>query len=192
MSAPGGVFLDKDGTLVRDVAYNADPRAIELMPGALSALAALRGAGYRLAVVTNQSGVARGFFDEAALAAVEERVRALLAEGGVELDAFLYCPHHPDGTVAEYARECDCRKPRPGLVRRAAGALDVDVAASWVVGDILNDVEAGSRAGCRTVLVDVGNETEWVRGPHRQPDVVVPDLAAAARAILGSHARQAA
>ncbi|HSH21275.1 MAG TPA: HAD family hydrolase [Candidatus Caenarcaniphilales bacterium] len=178
------VFLDKDGTLVRDLPYNVDPARIELVPGALAALATLQAAGYRLAVVTNQSGVARGFFDESALGAVEERLRQLLAEGGVVLDAFLHCPHHPDGTVADFAVECGCRKPRPGLVRRAAGILGVEPAASWFVGDILNDVEAGSRAGCRTVLVDVGSETEWQDGPHRRPDVVVPDLPAAARAIL--------
>src|SRR3954470_4364570 len=114
------VFLDKDGTLIEDVPYNVDPARIRLMPGAAGGLRALDAAGYRLIVVSNQSGVARGYFEEAALAAVEARLRELLAEAGVPLAGFYYCPHHPEGSVAAYAVECSCRKPQPGLLVRAA------------------------------------------------------------------------
>jgi HAD superfamily hydrolase (TIGR01662 family) len=152
------VFLDKDGTLVVDVPYNVDPELIRLAPGAMEGLLALHAAGYALIVVSNQSGVARGLFAEEAL-----------------------------GTVADYAVRCDCRKPEPGLVTRAAADHGVDLARSWLVGDILNDVEAGRRTGCRTVLIDNGNETEWRLSPDREPHHVAADLAEAAR-IITQHA----
>jgi len=178
------VFLDKDGTLVEDVPYNVDPSRMRLATGAIEGLMTLHAAGYLLVVVSNQSGVARGYFPEAALRGVERWLRELLAQAGVPLAGFYYCPHHPKGSVAAFARACDCRKPGTGLLRRAAADLRLDLRRSWMVGDILDDVQAGKVAGCRTVLVDTGNETEWVRSPDRTPDVVVPDFAAAARAIL--------
>lgn len=178
------VFLDKDGTLIEDVPYNVDPALIRLMPGVGEALRTLQEAGFTLVVVTNQSGVARGLFPESALGGVEARLRELLAEDGVTLAGFYACPHHPEGTVAGYAQDCDCRKPGPGLLRRAAGELDLDLDASWMVGDILNDVEAGRRAGCRAVLLDNGGETEWVPGPYRVPHHTVRSWPEVAAAIL--------
>lgn len=178
------IFLDKDGTLIHDVPYNIDPARIELMPGAVQGLKMLQGAGYRLIVVSNQSGVARGYFAEAALMPVEERLRDLLARGGVLLDGLYYCPHHPQGRVAEYAIHCACRKPAPGLLLQAAQEHDLTLHSSWMIGDILDDVEAGRRAGCQTILIDNGNETEWELSPQRRPDHIVGDLVAAAQAIL--------
>jgi len=180
------VFLDKDGTLIDDVPYNVDPAKVRLAAGAAEGLARLHAAGYALVVVTNQSGVARGVFPESALAAVESRLRRMVRDAGAELTGFAYCPHHPEGTVPQYARVCECRKPAPGMILRAAGECGVDLARSWMVGDILNDVEAGRRAGCRTVLIDNGNETEWDRTPGREPDYVVADLAEAARRIIAA------
>lgn len=168
--------MDKDGTLIQDVAYNVDPARIRLLPGALEGLRRLHRAGYLLIVVTNQSGVARGLFSEAALGGVAQRLRQLLAPAGVPLAGFYYCPHHPDGSVLEYAVECACRKPEPGLVTRAAREHGLDLARCWLIGDILDDVEAGNRAGCRTILLDNGGETEWVPGPHRLPHHVAADL----------------
>jgi len=180
------VFLDKDGTLVEDVPYNADPARVTLAAGAADGLPVLAAAGFRLAVVSNQSGVARGYFPESALAGVEARLRGLLGDIGVSLAGFYFCPHHPKGTVAGYAVACDCRKPAPGLILAAARTLGTDPRECWMVGDILDDVEAGGRAGCRTVLLDNGNETEWAPGPHREPHFVVKDLAEAARVILAN------
>jgi D,D-heptose 1,7-bisphosphate phosphatase len=177
------VFLDKDGTLVEDVPYNVDPELLQLTRGAVEGLHVLYTAGYRLIVITNQSGVARGYFPESALVTVEERVRQLLAEVGVQLAGFYYCPHHPDGVVPNYALACSCRKPEPGLLIRAADNYGIDLAQSWFIGDILNDVEAGCRAGCRTILIDNGNETEWQVSAQRLPDYVVADLAQAAQVI---------
>jgi D-glycero-D-manno-heptose 1,7-bisphosphate phosphatase len=180
------VFLDKDGTLIEDVPYNVDPARIRLTPGAGPALRKLHEAGYKLVVVSNQSGVARGLFPEQALQAVEECLTALLAESGVRLEGFYYCPHHPEGVVREYAVACSCRKPAPGLIVRAASEHQIDTERSWLIGDILNDVEAGHRAGCRTVLLDNGNETEWELSRERLPDCIVDNLAAAAERIVCS------
>jgi D,D-heptose 1,7-bisphosphate phosphatase len=179
------VFLDKDGTLVPDIPYNSVPDRIRLEDGAAAALTRLRQAGFKLVLVSNQSGVARGLFPIEALQGVTARIQALLAAAGVPaLDGIFYCPHHPEGNVPEYATVCDCRKPEPGLFLQAARLLDIDLSRSWMVGDILNDVEAGHRAGCRSVLIDNGNETEWVRSPAREPDALVANLREAADAIL--------
>ena len=189
------VFLDKDGTLVEDVPYNVDPDLVRLSPGALEGLVQFQTLGYALVVVSNQSGVARGLFPEAALGPVWTRLRALLARGGVTLDAICYCPHHPAGSVAPHARACGCRKPAPGMIERAAAEHGLDLARSWLVGDILDDVEAGRRAGVRTVLIDPGGETEWALSPARLPHHLAPDLAAAARIVeavdAGAPARSA-
>ena len=177
------VFLDKDGTLVENVPYNVDPTRIRLAPGAADALRTLASAGYLIVVVSNQSGVARGLFDVSRLAEVERTLDDLLSREGISLDGFYFCPHLPGGSVAPYAIACECRKPAPGMLFRAAEELGIDLDRSWMVGDILDDVEAGRAAGCRTVFVDVGNETEWVRSPARVPDHVALDLAVAVEAI---------
>jgi histidinol-phosphate phosphatase family protein len=170
------VFLDKDGTLVENVPYNVDPALVRLVPGAGAALRMLREAGFRLFVVSNQSGVARGYFPIDALDAVERRVRELLAEEGVAIEAFRWCPHHAEGTVAEYAIACECRKPRPGMLLDLAREHALDLAASWMIGDSEADDAAGHAAGCRTALVgDCGAPA----------DVHAADLFIAAKAIVG-------
>ena len=183
-SRPNIVFLDKDGTLITNVPYSVNCDLITLAPGAEEALDMFARAEMDIAVVSNQPGVVFVRFTEDALDAVRDRLAELVAPSGVRLRAFYYCPHHPNGTVPRYAVECECRKPRPGLLLRAQADLGVDLRRSWMVGDILDDVESGRRAGCRTVLVDNGGETEWAQGPLRHPDVVVNDLLGAARAII--------
>jgi histidinol-phosphate phosphatase family protein len=180
------VFLDKDGTLVEDVPYNVDPNLIRLTDGAMDGLRLLHAAGYLLIVVSNQSGVARGLFVEEALRTVEGRLRALLSAGGVPLAGFYCCPHHPDGMIDRYAVDCGYRKPSPGLLQHAAREHRIDLTRSWMIGDILHDVEAGKRAGCRTVLLDVGHETEWDQTPARTPDLVASGLLDAARLVVGA------
>lgn len=181
------VFIDKDGTLIRNVPYNADPELIILEPGAADALHLLRSHGYALVVVSNQSGIAHGYFKDSAMEAVKDRIATLLRWHGVQLDGFFYCPHHPNGSVKEYAVECLCRKPRPGMLLQAAGVLNIDLQQSWMIGDILHDVEAGNRAGCRTVLLDNGNETEWMINSYRQPSYITGDLLAAAQLIISNN-----
>jgi histidinol-phosphate phosphatase family protein len=186
MGSRPAVFLDKDGTLVHDVPFNVDPERVRLREGAGPALARLARAGFALVLVTNQSGIALGRFGATALAPVWRRIDRLLAPYAVRLDAVYHCPHHPQGVVAEYTRACTCRKPQPGMLLGAARALGLDLGRSWMVGDILDDVEAGRRAGCRTVLLDVGSETEWRRGPLRTPDIVCVTLLETAEAVLAA------
>lgn len=178
------VFLDKDGTLVEDVPYNADPRLLKWYPGVFEGLARLQAHGYRLVVITNQPGVALGRFREEAVGILEAEMRSRMQKSGVLLDGFYYCPHHPEGTVLEYRAVCRCRKPAGGLLERAARALSIDLRQSWMVGDILNDVEAGRRAGCRTILVNTGGETEWWLTQGRRPHFVTSSVQAAAECIL--------
>lgn len=183
MNRNRAAFLDKDGTLIENVPYNVAPDLIRLTPGAAEGLTLLHERGYRLIVVSNQPGVALGYFPESALEDVEDRLREILSEIGIPLEAFVYCPHHPGGIVAPYARACDCRKPAPGMIAGYASAHGIDLARSWLLGDILDDVEAGHRAGCRSVLIDNGNETEWVLTPEREPFFIAADLLQAARVI---------
>jgi D-glycero-D-manno-heptose 1,7-bisphosphate phosphatase len=181
------VFLDKDGTLVEDRPYNVAPEKIRFVPGAARALKLLGLAGFRLVVVSNQPGVAHGFFPEDALGPVEMRLREFFNDAGAELSGFYFCPHHPSGIVAPYRAFCGCRKPREGMLVNAAGDLNIALDRSWMVGDILDDVEAGRRAGCRTVLVNNGYETEWkLSTPLRRPSFTARSLAEAANHILTS------
>lgn len=174
------IFLDKDGTLVDDLPYNVEQSRITLCAGVGSGLRLLARLDYKLFVVTNQDGVAHGYFGEADVEGVAHRLTELLFRERLNLEGFYYCPHHPDGSVAPYARDCNCRKPRPGMLLQAAHDHGIDLRASWMIGDILHDVEAGNRAGCRTLLIDNGNETEWRLGPRRIPTRMAPDLYAAA------------
>jgi D-glycero-D-manno-heptose 1,7-bisphosphate phosphatase len=175
------VFIDKDGTLVHDVPYNADPALTRFTPHAMKALHLLHERGFALVVVTNQPGLATGRFGLDAFVALREDIeRRVLAEAGVPLTGFYFCPHAPG---ADGEPQCACRKPEPGLIVRAAQEHGLDLTRSWMVGDILNDIEAGRRAGCRTVLLDVGNETEWKMSPLRRPHARCVHLLDAARYI---------
>ncbi|MCK9512321.1 MAG: HAD family hydrolase [Pigmentiphaga sp.] len=183
MALSPAVFLDKDGTLLEDVPYNVDPGDMRWAAGAKRGVQALAARGWPLVVVSNQPGVALGRFEPQALGGVAQRLSQLFREAGARLSGFYWCPHHPAGAVDPYAGPCDCRKPAPGLLLRAATDLGIRLSDSWMVGDILDDVEAGRRAGCRTILLDVGNETEWRTGPLCTPHFLAPDLAEASRMI---------
>jgi len=186
------IFLDKDGTLLDDVPFNVDPRRMRFADSAPQALARFAALGVPLIVVSNQAGVALGRFDAARLHAVRRRLAEMFASCGASLADAYFCPHHPQGSVAAYACACDCRKPSPGLLQRAAREHALDLRRSWMIGDILDDVEAGRRAGCRSVLVCNGNETEWRDGPLRRPDHLVRNLAEAAGLIEAAHLRDRA
>lgn len=174
------VFLDKDGTLVEDVPYNVDPAQLRFTRGALVALRRLQARGHALFIVTNQPGLALDRFDAPAWQQLEAALHTRLREAGIRLGGVYHCPHAPGAG-------CDCRKPGAGLLRQAAQDHDIDLAASWMVGDILDDIEAGHRAGCRSILLDVGHETLWQPGPYREPVARVKDLLAAAHFIETHH-----
>lgn len=149
-------FLDRDGTINREVDYLAHPDDLELLPGAADAVARLNRAGLQVIVVTNQSGVARGKLDEEMLSRIHARLDELLVESGAHVDAYYACPHHPEHGGPRYRRACDCRKPLPGMLLAAAADHELDLAGSWMVGDSLRDVEAGLAAGTRAILVATG------------------------------------
>lgn len=180
------VFLDKDGTLIVDVAYNVNPKKVTLSKDSLSGLKRLQQCGYLLVIVSNQSGIAHGYFDKDELLAIEHKIKMMLYAHEIILSGFYYCPHHPDGKIKPYAIVCDCRKPKPGLLLNAARDLNIDLQASWMIGDILNDVEAGNRAGCRTILIDNGNETEWIFNQIRQPTATTKNINKAADYIIST------
>jgi D-glycero-D-manno-heptose 1,7-bisphosphate phosphatase len=163
------LFLDRDGTLVHPRHYPRRPEELTIFEGVPALLRRFQQRGWLVVVITNQSGVARGYLTEDDLSLMHASLAADLAQQGVRLDGLYHCPHHPEGVVRPFAVECECRKPRPGMLLRAARELRVDLGCSWFVGDILDDVEAGRLAGCRTALVDLGTEsapTSPLRTPH--------------------------
>jgi D,D-heptose 1,7-bisphosphate phosphatase len=179
------VFLDKDGTVIKDVPYNVNPGLITLLPGTVEGLQQLQANGYLLILVTNQAGVARGYFTEDQLPVVEHKLQQLLGERQVQLNGFYYCPNHPEGTVEPYKVACNFRKPMPGMLLKAAEEHQIDLESSWMIGDILHDVEAGNRAGCRTILINNGGETEWLKNnEYREPEYICADIQEAANYIL--------
>jgi histidinol-phosphate phosphatase family protein len=190
--APGrcAVFIDQDDTLTVAAAPGLDPSALRFTSHAMAALRCLDRAGYALVVVTQEPGLAAGRFTRSELARVQRAlVTRVWEDAGVELAGFYTCPH---AAAARPASACLCRKPAPGMLRQAALSHHLDLKRSWMVGDTLDDVEAGRRAGCRTVLIEAGTETQWRRSPLREPDLRALDLLEAARLILRSDAALAA
>jgi D-glycero-D-manno-heptose 1,7-bisphosphate phosphatase len=180
------VFLDRDGTMIEDVGYLDAIARVAFYPWTIDSIRALNRAGLAVVVVTNQSGIARGILDEALVEATHRHLSARLEAGAARVDAYYYCPHHPRGTVAAFARECDCRKPARGLIERAAADLGLDPARSFVVGDKWIDVQLGRAVGARAILVRTGGGAAEERRPPAgvAADAIVDNLAAAASWIL--------
>lgn len=150
------VFFDRDGTLNEELGYLGDPARVRLLAGAPEAVAAARNAGFTTVIITNQSGIARGLLTEEQVHAVNDRVVAMLKLYGAVVDAVYYCPHHPEGPVEAFKGECDCRKPAPGLLQRAANEFGLDLAQSFVIGDKASDVGLAAAVGAQGVLVRTG------------------------------------
>ena len=173
------VFLDRDGTIIEDVGFLHTPLELRLLPGAARAITVLREVGFLVVIVSNQSGIARGYLTEEGLGEIHSALRDELRAHGTDVDAIYYCPHLPDGTVGEYARECECRKPSPGMLLRAARELSIDLSSSFAVGDSERDVLAGRNAGCCTILL--GGES----AEETAADALAPNLLVAASMIMG-------
>jgi D-glycero-D-manno-heptose 1,7-bisphosphate phosphatase len=185
------IFLDRDGVLIEDVHLLINSEDIRVLEGVPQALRSLKEAGFKLIVISNQTVVSRGLVTEQEVRAIHAEMERLLEQGGgPHLDGFYFCPHHPNATLPAYRTACECRKPRPGLLLRAACEHNLNLRASFVVGDRITDIIAGARAGCRTVLVQTGKhqappiETVEPLDESVQPDHVCADLKAAAEWIL--------
>jgi len=181
-----GVFLDRDGTLLEEAGYLDRLERLVFFPYAIDAVRLLNRAGFPVVVVTNQAGIARGIFKESFVAAAHRHISDRLAAAGARVDAFYYCPHHPEAVVEEFRQVCDCRKPQPGMLTRAAADLDLALDRSFVVGDRWHDLEAGQRVGARTLLVRTGYGRTEEAAPmaHVQPSAIVDNVIDAVSWIL--------
>lgn len=181
------VFLDRDGTINEEVGYLSQPEQLRLIDGAAEAIKRLNQAGCKVIVVTNQAGIARGYFSETALRQIHLELEKRLRAHGAHFDGIYYCPHHPTAGIGVYKKVCDCRKPKPGLLERAARELQVNLRRSFVVGDKRSDLEAGHAVGCRKILVRTGygieSEKEFF-GSTWQPELIADNLPAAVQWIL--------
>ena len=182
------VFLDRDGTINVEAGYITDLANLRLMPGAAAAIKRLNDMGVPAILATNQSGPARGYYDEAWVLTLNGRVAELLEAEGARLDDQFYCPHLPDGTVPAYTQACRCRKPEPGMLEDAAAKHGLDLAASYMIGDKSTDVEVGQRAGCKTVLLRSGFGERVLSGEYQwpvEPDFVADTLVEAIDWVVG-------
>ena len=176
------VFLDRDGTINVEKDYLYQIQDFEFIPGAVDAIRVLNDAGYFVVVVTNQSGVARGYYTEEDVELLHRHIDAELEKTGARVDAWLYCPHHPDGR-GSYSLPCDCRKPLPGMLKEAARRYDIDLESSVMVGDKVADIGAGISAGCRTILVRTGYGADHENLVSSYTEVY-DDLLAAAKTLI--------
>jgi len=170
------IFLDRDDTLIDDPGYISHPDQVRLLEGVPEALNGFHKMGYKLVVVTNQSGIARGIFTEDTLKTIHARFEELLAEKSSYVDRIYYCPYHVHGVVDEYCEPSDNRKPNPGMLLQAAKEMDIDPSVSWCIGNSLSDVEAGQRAGCHTILIDQMSPTGRAQPGQVRPDHVAVNL----------------
>jgi D-glycero-D-manno-heptose 1,7-bisphosphate phosphatase len=164
------IFFDRDDTLIEDPGYINSPEQVKLLSGVPRALIELKALGYKLVVVTNQSAVARGIVTEKVLGDIHKRLEKLLAEKNAFLDGIYYCPYHPEGVVKRYRQESDLRKPNPGMLLKAAEEMDLDLDESWCVGNSASDIEAGLRAGCKTILIDIPSRQLQLKPGEPRPD----------------------
>jgi D,D-heptose 1,7-bisphosphate phosphatase len=184
------IFLDRDDTLIEDPGYISDPDQVRLLETVPEALNGFRKMGYKLVVVTNQSGIARGILTEETLKAIHARFKELLAEKNAYVDRIYYCPYHVDGAVDKYRKPSDNRKPNPGMLLEAARDMDIDLSASWCVGNGLSDVEAGQRAGCHTILIDQMSPTGKAKPGQIRPDYIAVNLREALNIVKQFEAAQ--
>jgi len=180
------VFLDRDGTLVEEAGYLDRLERLVFFPYSVDAVRLLNRTGLAVVIVTNQAGIARGIFKETFVAEAHRHISERLAAGGARVDAFYYCPHHPEAVIERYRQTCDCRKPQPGLLKRAAADLDLALDQSFVIGDRWHDLEAGQRVGARGVLVRTGygKTEEAAAQPGVVPAAIVNNVMEAVSWIL--------
>lgn len=178
------IFLDRDGTIIEDQGYISSPEQIKFLPGSVEAIKMLKDAGYKIIIISNQSGVARGLLTEDMLQTIDKIIHRTILNGGGNIDGSYYCPHHPEHGVYPYKQACECRKPHIGLIKRATREHDIDLNGSFMVGDHSNDVETAKRAGIPGIFVMTGHGKEEKDNLKSQPAHFAPDLLSAAKWIL--------
>jgi D,D-heptose 1,7-bisphosphate phosphatase len=176
--------IDKDGSLIPRIPLKAKHESISIEKGMTEGLKMLRKEHFLLIIISNQPGIALGHYKEGEMVQVQNKILQLLKPHHISINGFYYCPHHPQGTVKDYSVNCFCRKPQPGLILRAAKDFNIDLGKSWMIGDTLEVMEAGKRAGCQTMLVNNGHETKWDMNDYSMPDQEVNNFRDAALLII--------
>lgn len=182
------VFLDRDGTINEEVGYLDREEKLKILPAAFEAVRLVNQNGFKVVVVSNQSGIARGLFTEDFVRTINNRIAAAMVENGAVIDRFYYCPHHPSEGLDPYRKICNCRKPEPGLLLQAAADLNLDLSGSYMIGDHLRDIETARRAGAKGILVMTGHGPDQLQSAEitsaNRPDDIAPDILEAVRWIL--------
>ncbi len=184
------IFLDRDDTLIEDPGYINSPDQVKLLPIAAASLIELKQMGYKLIVVTNQSGIARGIVKEEAIAEIHHQLKILLGREGAYLDAIYYCPYHPNGVVPKFSKESDLRKPNPGMILKAADEHDIDLSQSWMVGNSYRDITAGLRAGCKTILINSSVKPAYKKIGDPEPDKKAVNIREVANIVKMHHLQE--
>ena len=185
------VFLDRDGVITQEPPHYAHELSqLELIPKAADAIRLLNENGFVVIVASNQAGIAYGYYQEEDAILFNQAMKEKLAKEGAYIDAIYYCPHHPEAKIERYRVDCNCRKPKPGMLTRAEKELNIDLKQSFIVGDKLSDIEAGKRAGCKTIMVRTGHGAEELKSNKIDCDYIADDLHGAVQHILNlSHGR---
>lgn len=182
------VFLDRDGVITKEPPYYAHRiNQIELIPKSAEAISLLNKNGFKVIVVSNQAGVAKGYYQEKDIQIYNNEMKRQLEKKGVCIDAIYYCPHHPGATIKKYRIDCECRKPKPGMLRQAEKDLNLNLKLSFLIGDKMSDIEAGYRAGCKTILVLTGQGNDELKNNPKidiKPNYISKDLYTASQIIM--------
>jgi len=182
--------LDRDGTIIEDIGYLSDTCQIRILPGAAEAIRLLNNNGFKVIIVTNQAGVARGYFTESRANEINERLLQLLADRGSIVERIYYCPHHIEGIIEKYKKECNWRKPNPGMIEEATREYDLDIKNSFMVGDKISDMEAGHRAGCKTIVVGGSINHQELEVLSQSVDHIATDLFEAVKWLVHLNGRR--
>jgi len=178
------VFMDRDGTIIEDTGYIDSPERVKFLPGSIEAIKRLKDAGYKVVIISNQAGIARGLLTEDMLQTIDKYIHKKILSGGTHIDGSYYCPHHPEHGVYPYRQACECRKPHTGLVKKAAKEHDLDLSKSFMVGDHSSDIETAKRAGIKSVFVLTGHGPKEKENLKEKPDHFAADLMEAVKWIL--------
>lgn len=180
-------FLDRDGVLIEEGNYLSSPSGVVIFSETIQALKILRENGFKVIVITNQGGVAKGYYKEKSISEVHKEIDCQLIKFGLKVDKYYYCPHHPEGTVKKYSITCKCRKPSPGLIFDAVKDFDIDISKSFLIGDKISDIEAAQKAGCEGILVRTGHGLEYIEKAKKKNIIIAENILEAVKLFLDTN-----